>query len=137
MIVHSLPLSRFQSNEGTWRLAVQEQGPKIRSSYFRLHGLDGWAVAASALAEEQGKQWALVAIVAAESFPQGELEGVVAHWGVAGVQKKGGWEQPPTGWTSDPETSQSQGSTKGIKCPADISAMSAKTRHPSEPLLLQ
>lgn len=78
-------------------------------SYFRLHGVDGWLAAAFTVAQEKGRQWAVVSLVAAESFPQGLLEGVVAHWGVAGTSKTGGWEQPPAEWLSDPEQSSSQG----------------------------
>ena len=51
----------------------------------------------------------MVSIVAAEAFPEGVLDGVVAHWGIAGVGRRGGWESPLPGWQSDPDASQEAG----------------------------
>lgn len=91
-------------------------------SYFRLHGLDGWLAAAFTVAQEGGRDWAVVSLVAAESFPQGLLEGVVAHWGVAGTGKTGGWEPPPADWLSDPDHSSSPGKASATKLPDRNSA---------------
>jgi len=71
-------------------------------SNFRLYGLDGWVSASTTLAEEGGQRYAVVALAVAESFPDGILEGVVAHWAVAGHDQKGTWESPPKGWISEP-----------------------------------
>lgn len=87
---------------------MQEQ-QNMEVSYFRLHGLDGWLAAVVTVAEEKGRQWAVVCLAAAEAFPQGALEGVVAHWGIAGTGKTGGWERPPEGWLSDPDQHRSTG----------------------------
>lgn len=62
-------------------------------------------------AEEKGRQWAVISLTAAEAFPQGALDGVVAHWGIAGTGKTGGWERPPKGWMSDPHHDDSTGWT--------------------------
>ena len=44
----------------------------------------------------------------------------MAHWGVAGTGKTGGWEQPPADWLSDPEHSPSPGETPALMpCDAD------------------
>ena len=88
---------------------MQAQQPDAEVSYFKLHGLDGHLAAAVSLAEEGGRQWAVVSIATAEAFPQGALEGVIAHWGMAGTGKTGGWEQPSEGWLSEPDHSRSPG----------------------------
>ena len=105
-MIHELFLLRLlkhsQEGQGKEYLFLVQDDPEITLSYFRLHGLDGWVAAASAAATEGGSQWAVISIAAAESFPEGVLEGVVAHWGVAGSSKVGGWEAPPKGWLADP-----------------------------------
>jgi hypothetical protein len=74
--------------------------------------------ATTTLAEEGGKKYAVVSLAAAESFPEGALEGVVAHWGVAGIVQRGAWEAPPKGWVSDPEHFDSAGYPTSSSLPA-------------------
>ena len=74
-----------------------------------MHGLDGRLSACVTLADEGGRHFAVASLAAAEAFPEGVLEGLVAHWGIAGVGRRGGWETPPPGWVSDPDTSHAAG----------------------------
>ena len=50
---------------------MQDKQEGIEMSYFRLHGLEGWLAAACTVAQERGRQWAVISIAAAESFPPG------------------------------------------------------------------
>ena len=99
-------------------------------SHFRLYGLDGWVSASATLAEEGGQKYAVVSLAASESFPDGTLEGVVAHWGVAGHDQRGAWELPPKGWSSEPEDSHIAGASL-CRHPTGSSTFEGQERHAS------
>lgn len=88
---------------------VQEVEDEVEASNFQMHGVDGWLTAYTALAEEGGRRFKVVSLAASEAFPEGVLDGAIAHWGVAGVGIRGGWETPPKGWQSDPDKSRAAG----------------------------
>ena len=96
--IYDRVLSHLQDSEGL-----------VTTNSFRLHGLDGWLAACATTCREGDADYAVISLAAAESFPEGVLEGVVAHWGCAGVGRRGGWETPPAGWTTDASDSHEAG----------------------------
>lgn len=78
-------------------------------SSFQLLGMAGWLAAAAVAGEADGRQVALVSLAVSQTFPDGALDGTVAHWGLARVDKKSGWEHPAPGWLSEPDHSKAAG----------------------------
>jgi len=89
--------------------AVLQMGFSPVSMTFRLDGLEGSAVTKAGFAAENGQNYAVVALAAAEAFPEGSLDGAVFHWGVASADEGACWEAAPSGWRSDPAQSNSAG----------------------------
>ena len=44
----------------------------------------------------------------AQAFPDGELEGAVLHWALAG-RASAPWQRPPAGWATDPVATSDAG----------------------------